>query len=321
MAMGGAASAISHDATGITFNPAGMALGNWTVDLGGSFNRVTNKEANLSGSGDDVSKPYDVIFYGGAFRWGPVAFGLGASSPYNLVTKELGTETEFSVYSGDAAFAFALGKSIALGMSAHQEIMKQKFVSTMSSPGSTSTKGTHFHLKGGLALVYKKLSLGATYTPERNFDIDEEKYNSEGGGISYFKDVVVPAKWTAGFAYKMKEKILLAVDLDHFSALKNAVYVGSGTFSSGNETLIAEQEQNVLHGGLEWQILDSKSQAVALRGGYYREPARLVNGSSRNHLTFGIEVRFGPAVLSVSFDQASNFTNTSQGFSFSFGSI
>lgn len=318
MAMGGASSALSRDATGVTFNPAGMALGNWTVDLGGSFNRVTNKEAKSLGTSDDVSKPYDVIFYGGAVRWGPTAFGVGGSSPYNLKTEQIGQKSELSIFSGDAAFAVAFGKVLALGVSAHQEIMKQKYETT----NSTTAEGKHFHVKGGFALVHKKMYFGATYTPERQFDIDETQKNTEAGGsTNYFKDVVIPAKWTAGFAVQLKEKVILAVDLDHFYPVKDAVYVGTGTFSMGSEILIDDKEQDVLHGGVEWQIIDTNSHAVALRGGFYNEPARLVGGSTRGHITFGIEVRFGPAVLGVAYDQATNFTNTSQGFSLSFGSI
>ena len=111
------------------------------------------------------------------------------------------------------------------------------------------------------------------------------------------------------------------MDWDKFSKVENGVYSGGGEYGTGTGVAILEKEQTVLHGGIEYKAVRSKTTDIYLRAGGYQEPARLEESKSRTHYTLGLEVRFGPAVLSVAFDQAENFNNTAQGFSLAIGAL
>ncbi len=66
--------------------------------------------------------------------------------------------------------------------------------------------------------------------------------------------------------------------------------------------------------------MDSAKSDATLRLGGYTEPSRIAM-TSRNHFTVGLDVRFGPVVLSVAYDQAADFTNTAQGFTLRYGDL
>lgn len=322
MGMGGAYAALSDDPTGVVANPAGLAFSPWKFDLSGTFNRVTNREAKTD-SRTDNAIPFNYIQYALALGWGSWSLGVGWSQPFHLETDNLfGEVSEVNVQSGDVALAKKFGKYFSLGVSYHHELFEHTFESAdpyFYTPKTTvETQGGY--LRAGMNYRSKKGGLGVVWVQERIYDIDES-VNSQLTNHSPFRDAINPQKVTVGIYANVSSKLMITLDLDTISEVRNGVYAGSGFSGEGTGVAITPKEQTVLHGGIEYEAVKSRSNEVYIRAGGYQEPARLEDSRTRTHYTLGLEARFGPAVLSVAFDQAENFNNTSQGFSLAIGSL
>lgn len=322
MGMGGAYAALSDHPTGVVANPAGLAFSEWKFDLSGTFNRVTNREAKTENRTDNAV-PFDYFQYALALGWESWALGLGWSQPFYLETDNLSGEvSKIKVQSGDVALAKKFGKYFSLGLSYHYELFEHTFESTnpfLLTPKTTvETQGGY--VRAGLNYRSQKGGVGLVWVQERIYDIDES-VNSTLSNHSPFRDGISPSKVTVGIYAQVTNRLTFVLDLDTISEVKNGVYAGSGYFGDGTGVEITQKEQTVFHGGIEFEAVNKKTNEVYIRAGGYQEPARLVDAKVRTHYTLGLEARFGPAVLSVAFDQAENFNNTSQGFSLAIGSL
>lgn len=321
MAMGGAYTGLSVDISALVYNPAGLVFGTWKFDVSLESSRISDKEVPSSVDKGDMSQPVDFLQGGLGLRltdWLAIAGGL--SNPYQLKLKN-GTTQEASVdlVSAEVAIAVRLSK-FSFGIGYHIEEMTQTYVNEFEDL-DLQEKSTTAYPRFGMAIQGKRTSLGLSYASARSFPVDQQA-NSQMTGGNWFRNAEVPSKTSLGVAHRLKKRLLVVVDYNVFGSVENAIYPGSGETLFNTEDLFVEDEtKSLLHGGFEWTVIDKKNTNVLLRGGYYNEPKRLTLGEDRAHFTFGAEVRLGPAKLTVSFDQAPGFTNTSQGFSLVVGSI
>ncbi|MCB0408190.1 MAG: hypothetical protein KDD34_08305 [Bdellovibrionales bacterium] len=322
MAMGGASAAIDDDATAILGNPSGLAFEKWKLDFSGSWNRTTNREAKTDLRADEA-QPVDYIQYALALRMGSWVLAGGMSQPYIWENEsDYSDNSQFQLTSTDFALAKKIGKSFSLGVAYHLETFKHSFQSKDISNliQKTTVEAKNGYLRVGFNFRSRKGGLGIVWSQKREFDIDGA-IDDTFSVYQPFRDAVIPEKLTVGLSFQATPNILFVVDWDKFSKVENGIYSGSGEYGIGTGISILEKEQTVLHGGIEYEAIRSKTTDIYLRAGGYQEPARLEGGQSRVHYTLGFEVRFGPAVLSVAFDQADNFNNTSQGFSLAVGAL
>lgn len=325
--MGGAFASLSDDVTGIIFNPAGLAFGNWKFDAGGTNNRVDNREADITGTGEGYGVPYNFVFYAAAARLGNWVIGAGISSPYTL-KQDFNTYSSFSttvqsfslqILSTDVMVARRFGEFLSIGIAGHNETLKESYDS--STTGHFEDSSTNNYFNGGISYRTKTYGLGIAFTPERKLSINTAMNNNISPNV-FFRDVVIPQKTTLGGFYRLSEKILTSIDIDFVGSVKNAIYVGTGVNSYAPEIYLDSESHTIIHGGFEWTLVNQREATVIWRAGAYHEPSRLATSRrDRDHYTLGLEVHFGPAVLGVAFDQATDFNNTSQGFSISVGSI
>lgn len=313
--MGGAFAALSNDASGIHFNPAGLAHGNWKYDVGGSSSRIDNRESGNAGEATGNGLPYSSQFYSAAMKLSKnFVFGLGLSSPYDL---EVGGEDghALNVLSGDLLLAYRLG-SFSFGVTGHYEKASLKFTETQSF----EEESTIYYPTLGFNYRKDKFGLGVAYTPERTHDIDENANNQLTNQV-WFRDVVIPAKLTVGLFYQYSKNLIFVVDVDQIDAPKDSIFVGTGVSGDASGERLLEEKKLIIHGGGEYTLIQSKKTEVRMQFGGYQEPSRLASSEERAHLTLGAEVRFGPVTLGVTYDQAKGFQNTAASFGLSLGSI
>ena len=333
MAMGGVYSALSDDATSVVLNPAGAALEKWSFDAGGTNNRVDDSSqpprslAPGYSSSSTYAQPYSYLFYAAAGRLGPVVFGVGYSDPFEFNYDDtFSQKAKISIASYDAMASVRFSDSLAVGVGGHFKTLTESFENYqfgVGSAGKRETKSTSNSYSLGATYRTKKAGLGIAYYQGHTFTVDGSQ-NSFSAPAVFFRDVVVPAITTFGGFYMLSDRFMLAADIDQFNIPTNAVDPLSGVTSNGSvgsDIPLATGNQQVLHAGFEWTLTSEKSMSLIFRGGGYLEPARYVGAGPRFHRTFGLQVRFGPAVLNVSFDQADNFNNTAQGFSVVLGEI
>lgn len=329
MAMGGVFAALSNDANAVTENPAGPAVGKWKLDAGATSNRVDNRE-NQTQSTNSVydttfKQPYSYTAYAAAARLGPIVLGAGYSNPFdyeydNLNNSYSATRTiaGIKISSIDALIAARFGEEFGIGVSGHFQNLTQTFKQQSTNLSSESAANT---ISVGAVYRSKKAGFGVVYTPGVTFTIDSSK-NTSIPLASWFRDVAIPSTTVFGGYIRLNDRIILAADMDQYVVSINSVDVLSG-LNLPNSTDVALYTGNiqVLHFGFEWLLATDKNFELFFRGGAYQEPARIVKGESRFHRTYGLQIRFGPVELNVSYDQAANFSSTSQGFSLVLGSL
>jgi predicted porin len=322
MAMGGAYTAVSDDLSALVYNPAGMVFGDWSFDLNVENSRISDREVTSdSTTNGDLSEPSDFIQGGLAYRptkW--LALAAGLSNPYQLNLKDsYGSEGQINLVSGEAAIAIRYSK-FSLGVGYHYEELTESYKNSAYGLDLEEKANTGY-LRAGIMLKGKKTAIGISYTSSRTYTIDKAS-NADIPIGSWFRDAKIPSKVSLGLAHKPNKNLLVVIDFDSFGAVENAIYPGSGeSLFNYDPIFVEESKKTLLHGGVEWTLIDKKNSQVLLRGGYYNEPSRLAEGENRSHFTYGAEIRLGPAKLTVSFDQASDYNNTSQGFSLVLGSI
>jgi hypothetical protein len=328
MGLGGAYTSLSDDVSGIVYNPAGLAFGKWRVDAGGTTNRVDNREADVNGDGSGYPSAYNFVLYGVALRLGDWVIATGVSSPYEADQDANSSSTKVQITSIDALLAKRFGENFSAGVTGHAQTLKENYNDVSGAQLEESSGQITY--TAGAAYRTKDFGFGGTYTPGTRFKIDSTKNASiqnhstfpYSTSTVFFRDGVIPTKTTFGGFYYFTERFMITVDVDSYDAVKNSLYTGSGSNGSSKSFWFDESSHTLIHGGFEWKLVESKQSTLIWRAGGYQEPRRIVNyGKPREHLTLGVEVRFGPAVLGVAFDQATDFNNTAQGFSISFGAI
>jgi len=336
MGMGGASAASIDDATALVFNPAGAALSDWKVDFGGADNKVDNQELGTNfpdtyGTYEtEYDAPYSYLFYSGAVRLGSWVIGAGYSNPFfnnyvyvNPISQVPIHQFQIKIRSFDAMVARRFGKYFAIGVAGHWETIEQSYQNT-SLTGTVavagiSTSGQNSYASIGAVLRNEVVGVGIAHSPKRHMTVDKSGDDSLAAyNTVAFRDAVIPAKTTVGVSVRVVPRLLIAVDVDQYSAVSNSIYVSS--VSTSYEYLKAEVFR-VYHGGLEVNAFEKKWFELILRGGGYREPTRFTNGRDRDHLTYGLEARLGPVVFSIAQDRAPGFNNFSQGLSISLKSF
>jgi len=326
MGMGGVYAATIDDATGVEYNPATTALAKWRVDLGATNNRVDNHDPSSQTYSDSQiylsqTQPYSYLFYTGAARLGPLVVGAGYSTPYQFIystTSQFspGVDASIKVTSFDAMIAARLRENFGIGVTGHFEKLSESI--KQYDQGPVEASGTAQSFSVGALYRTAKGGLGIVYFQGHRIALDSEVVNPTSLA-TWFRDVTIPALTTVGGFYRFNEHFIAGVDVDHFEIPTDAVDAISGLEMS--DVPLSTGAKDIVHAGLEWQLIKEKDLNIVLRGGFYTEPGRILNSQSRLHRAYGLMVRFGPATLTVSFDQAAGFNNTTQGFSLALGEI
>lgn len=326
MAMGGAYTALSDDATGVTYNPAGLAFQSYWADLGGNYNSVWNREVDLNNDGQKDGLPYGYYYYAATFRTGLWGAGVGFSSPYKVdlpIENDNGAFREkrtlkLSIETFNLPLAYLASNEWSVGINLQGYVATQsyQFTSTngAAAPVDLASKKERSNVVVGV--MYRPLngrySFGASHSPRVEFSMDST-LNGQTGGVNWFRDIVIPSKTTVGMSYR-ERRWLYSFDLDYFEGLQNTVYVGSQLIPQFKRVEFDEQPKLVLHGGFEWNAVSNRFWDWYLRGGTYNEPPRIKGNPSRQHYTLGSEVRYWLFSVSLAFDGADDFANAAAGF-------
>jgi long-subunit fatty acid transport protein len=326
-AMGGASTALSDDATAIVGNPAGLTFMNYWGDLGGNFNSVWNREADLNNDGVKDGLPSGYLYYGGALQFTNWSFGIGLVSPYlselSVDTKN-GNFTEnrklsLSLSGVNIPFAFKISEVFSAGFTIQALNLEQRyrFSSTNTAATSLDVKGQNGGLFFSTGVSYRpsnSYGFGLLYTPQAQFPMDTQ-LNSKLAGIQWFKPAIIPAKISLGTFYRPSDTWLFALDLDLIQEIKETVvYIGSELIPEFSRVEIETTPKTILHGGAEWNYYSSRLIDLYARAGAYYEPPRIKNQrASRHHTTAGLEIRVWLIAISGSIDWAPDFTNAAGG--------
>lgn len=316
LGMGGAFTGLSNDVTGMIYNPAGTAFGNWTFDIGSTQNLIINKEVDLTN--DDIKDgiPYRFEFSAGAISLGNTILGLGRSTPYHTEIQSSGNDHAYIDLTGtDVLVAYRLSQKFALGLTWHSEKLKE-FIHCSYGEWSATAEGS-FITYGLSFRPTENIGFGLTYNPPRHYEVDSS-LNNNIGSMPWFRGAAIPGRTTLGLFFNASGNLTYLIDLDIVEHLENASYVGN-PFSYATTPEIKNEEARIFRGGIEYAITKSQTRSVYWRFGGYREPARVVGAIDRLHITTGLEIRLGLFVVSASMDQASDFSNTAQGISLSLG--
>ena len=192
--MGGAFAALSDDASGMLFNPAGMSHAKWRYDVGASSSRVDNQEfSELLGSTVTVQK-FSTEFYSAAVRIGKsTVFGLGFFSPFES-TSEGGSTTfvkseEISLQSMVLSLSTKIA-GLSFGVTGHYETAKLAIRDDANSIPLTEVENTLIYPVYGISYRGKKMGLGASYSQGRTHSIDQTANTTYS--TFFFRDVAIP---------------------------------------------------------------------------------------------------------------------------------
>ena len=289
--MGGGLTALSDDASGILFNPAGLAFGKASFSIDGSNNPVENTELGTAFTNNSTFQ-----FAAALIRFGDWGLGLGMSSPYvfkgesstfDPITFQARTlEFEVSVVSGDIVLAKKFDRGFSIGVAGHYEMATEKLVERDGAGTAVSghkENETNIYPVVGLSFRGNNYGFGVSYTPLRKIDFDENA-DSNIGTRTFYRDIEAPEKFTVGFFYNVNRKLMVSVDLDKIGPPKNSILVGTGitgnsSDTSGDEVAYAESEVSILHGGIEYKFVESNANDVTFRIGAYNEPSRVVSST------------------------------------------
>ena len=322
LGMGGTFVALTDGAAGATQNPAGPALGKWSFDVGAANNRIDDEPTSTATIGSfnpNSQAPFSYQSFSIAAQVGFLAFGAGYSTPFRYEYAFNGTEdASLRISSIDAFVAARLTDAISIGVSGHSQTLAEHFES--GSGFNDDRKAQTMNATVGVAYKGQRYGFGATYTPGYKFDITEAPEPTISNA-SWFRAVQIPDLSVVGGFYRLTDKFLIALDVANYSVPTGLVAPASGISDGSIDTPLKDGATSIIRGGFEWTVANDKKTEIRIRGGAYNEPVLDATTAERLHTTFGLLVRFGPAVLEVSFDQGKGFTNTSQGFSVSIGSI
>jgi hypothetical protein len=326
MALGGAYAGLSDDASGLVYNPAGLAHGNWNFDIGSTANTTLNREADINrdDTADGVIFHFDFLAL--ALRLGRFTVAVGQSSPYatEIYSKSsLNQRAGIQILNTDLSLAIAVTEKLSIGLTHHDSKLKESYLTYNEQlfedgrTGAYSTYGISYRSE-------KNMGFGFSYTPKTYIDVPSSVNDVTVGGfpttLSWFKGIALPARYTFGGFFKGSSDLMYIADLDFIHPLENSVLVESpfdGGSTSNQE--VKPQLVQIPHGGIEYVVYSQAKKAFIWRVGSYKEPARVVGGKDRFHFTMGVELRLGPLVVSASMDETTGFSNSSQSISIVLG--
>ncbi|MCB0420141.1 MAG: hypothetical protein KDD61_04045 [Bdellovibrionales bacterium] len=307
IAMGGAFTGLSDDASASIYNPAGLAMARWSFDFSGDSNRIINKEVDLTGDNKRDGLPYEAANLSLAARWKNFGFALGQTDPYNLQFGELSsfsTKLGLSLVSQDISFAWAPSKMVSLGGTYHLETAKLSYEVKSSGVSTEDEASGSYYTVGVLLRPSRVLQVGLMYRPERLYDIDENLNTVSSS--DFFHDVYVPEQTNFGIYIRSSSKLSWTFDMNTYSSRPALLYVGSAGFQ------FTDKATTIYRAGFEYAVLNDKDVEFTWRGGGYQEEPRVVGIDSRLHFTMGIAMRWGFITFGAAYDQASDFSTTSQ---------
>ncbi|MGE3760416.1 MAG: hypothetical protein AB7H97_21810, partial [Pseudobdellovibrionaceae bacterium] len=292
-------------------------------------NLTINKETDID---DDQKKdgiPYQFQFRGLAAKWNSLAIAFGQSSPYSANIhgpNYNNTEAQLEIKSLNYSLAYQVTKNFSVGAT-YKDLSKYQNYSSFFGTDvyeEDTVKRTSY----SVGVSYRpdnKIGFGLSYSPKVVFESDTLKNVNIGYldwqvNDGWFRGAIIPEKVSFGGFFKSSDRFMYIADLDYVRPPDDMVYVESpfdGNLLSNEK--IKTFPVVVVHGGIEYTVLKEKKRNVIWRAGGYREPARVVGGTDRLHLTMGVEVSLGPIVIAAAMDESNDFTNSTQSIGFSLG--
>lgn len=316
IAMAGAFTALSDDASASIFNPAGLAVARWTFDVAGDNNKIVNKEADVTGDGRQDGLPFETANLSVAARWGDFGFAVGQTDQYNL---DFGKSSDFStrigllVQSQDVGLAWSPGKTWSVGVTAHSEKTNLQYEDKIAVTTYEDEATGFFYTLGFIYQPNNRFRIGLMYRPERLYDIDETLNTTSSTDV--FHDVFIPSQTNLGFLLRTSNKLKWTFDVSRYSANGTLRYVGSAG------TTFISQPTTILRTGFEYAVITDKKIDFIWRGGGYKEESRLLGVPSKLHFTMGVSMRWGFLTFGAAYDQAADFSATAQSVGVSISAI
>lgn len=308
LGMGGAFVGLANDATALYWNPAGLAGQKTSLLVFGSDIMPTATYKMGLRNIDATTNPNNYISPNAFFNYntGKLAIGLGVYVPAGLGAEWDATNfgyptgydflSKIGVINFSPGIAYQVTDKFSIGVAANVYYamfdMSQPVMVDTDRDGTPDTPfqfseestGLGFGATIGLKFdINKMLSLGATFrtktTVTMNGTAKNPAFGAYGAPESEFdRDVVWPTWLAGGIAIKPSDKLTIAFD-GQFSfwsedkalvaKYKNAVWNGAMTASGGDTFELKWEDAVQLRVGLEYLA----SESIALRGGYYYDPA------------------------------------------------
>jgi|TARA_B110000503_G_scaffold137532_1_gene221899 long-chain fatty acid transport protein len=352
LAMGHTGVAVVNSAETAFFNPAGMAFlkDKFNLSVGAtvlfSKTRFQNSTYNWEASTDNIGTPFNIYATYKVTDW--FTAGLAIYTPYgssvewdqdwqgahlvnNIALSAIFVQPTFSVRIGDE-FSFGGGPIYAMGsINFNRNLAINPLLSDNGSGSDVTLDATGITAWGYTAGVMfnpsDKLTLGFNYRSEITMEARDgsavyadvpafASTNPLFQDSTFDADLPLPAEITAGFSYKVTDKLLIAVDYNYakWSAYKELkVVIANGTTSVNARNYKNSASYRV---GAQYEA----TKKVTLRAGWYIDESPVQNGyfapeTPRNDgmgftggFTYQLNPKFGidASLLYLHFDEISN---------------
>lgn len=333
LAMGGAFTGLSDDASAIVHNPAGLAKSkNWFTFL--STSNYTNDswplkaDPNWAPINDSRDDSYSFNFSALSLKIGSIAIAIGQGQPYQTPMtyySPVGMRTinyNLNITNKHLVVAAALNQSLSIGLDLIEEKLFEQYDVNQFGNTHYEESSTQRYIKTGISFwPGSNYGFGAQYQAGQQYNIST-KYNSLLDE-AWFNSGYIPSHYVLGGFFKTNSKVTFVLDYDVFILNRDMQLAGSDLFLK-SPILFKKGNISILHGGLEWHCIENINSDFYIRGGMYKEPARFqnfdngqenVSFSDREHNIWGLEWRYYVFDMGLSEDTAPNFTN----FSFDLG--
>lgn len=328
MALGGAFTGLSDDASGLIYNPAGLNHGAWRFDFGSTFNNTINREADVNRDNTLDGVNFQFNFLAVAGKLGPLTIAIGKSSPFaaELYSRNsLFQRAGISISNTDYTLALLLTTKLSIGITQHNSELNENYLTY----NNTSYKSVHFgkYITYGISYrAEKDMGYGLTYTPKMIIDVPDSlnqvSFNGNSTDLNWFRGIALPERYTFGGFFRGSSDLMYIADLDFIRPVENSVLVENPFDNQGVYNYeVKSKLVQIPHGGIEYTVYSHAKKAFIWRVGSYKEPARISGGKDRFHYTMGVELRIGALVMSASMDESTGFSNSSQSVNIVLGGI
>ncbi len=331
---------LAYDATSIFFNPGGLSFTKRNnITMGGSLIRsrvryLAPQESSAPSTYSTMTEsPLGTPFtfyasYG--MKDSPLKFGLGVYTPYGSSVKWADDWKGYSVLQElklqsifiQPTVSYKIGEKLGIGVGVVYATGAgdlRKGIGSLSSANGYSSaqlKGDASGMGFNAGIHYQasdKLSIGLSYRSEvsmkvkggdATFKVPPATVSPLGlfpsGGTRFDATLPLPATASIGFGYKVKDKLLLALDYNYvfWSAYKELKFDyekpvnGSTTTSSPRKY----KDASIIRVGAEYLA----TEKLAIRAGYYFDQTPVQDGymtpetpdANRNCFTLGLGFKF-----------------------------